>query len=98
MTRFQQFYMDTPEQFSFGPKHSTEHQLLSVLQFIHDEFDNSEMVGTLFIDVAKAFDTAWHSGLIYKLLNLKFQQVMFTLFSLTFAAEHLLSSKIWVCT
>lgn len=33
--------------------------------------DGFEMVGRLFINIMKAFDTVWYSDLIYKLLKLK---------------------------
>lgn len=71
MIRLQKFYTDNPEKFSYKHKHSTAHQILTVVELIHDRFDYSKIVGILFIDIAKVFDTIWHSGLIYKLLKVK---------------------------
>ena len=72
LLRLQRLYTDMPQQFGFRPKHSTSHQQLQVIVYIYDAFDNFELVGALFLDVAKAFDTVWHSGLVYKKIKMKF--------------------------
>lgn len=60
-----------PEQFGFRPKHSTTHQLLRVVEFVASGFQDRKHTGAIFLDIAKAFDRVWHSGLIYKLIKLK---------------------------
>lgn len=59
-------------QFGFRPGHSTGLQLLRLHNFITEAFKNKLSVGMITFDVWKAFDTVWHNGLIYKLINLKF--------------------------
>ena len=34
-------------------------------------FNNNEYMGAIFVDIEKAFDKVWHSGLLYKLDQLK---------------------------
>jgi retron-type reverse transcriptase len=55
------------EQFGFRPKHSTADQLIHVTEFISQGINQKESTGAIFLDVAKAFDTVWHDGLVYKL-------------------------------
>jgi hypothetical protein len=55
------------EQFGFRPKHSTVDQLINVTEFIAKGFGQNQSIGAIFLDVAKAFDTVWHDGLVYKL-------------------------------
>jgi hypothetical protein len=55
------------EQFGFRPKHSTVDQLINVTEFIANGFGQKQSTGAIFLDVAKAFDTDWHDGLVYKL-------------------------------
>jgi hypothetical protein len=55
------------EQFGFRPKHSTVDQLINVTEFIAKGFGQKQSTGAIFLDVAKAFDTDWHDGLVYKL-------------------------------
>lgn len=60
-----------PEQFGFRSGHSTTHQLLRVTEYVATSFYNKRHAGAVFLDIAKAFDTVWHSGLIYKLVRTK---------------------------
>jgi hypothetical protein len=55
------------EQFGFRPKHSTADQHIHVTEFISQGINQKESTGAIFLDVAKAFDTVWHDGLVYKL-------------------------------
>jgi hypothetical protein len=55
------------EQFGFRPKHSTADQLIHVTEFISQGINQNKSTGSIFLDVAKAFDTVWHDGLVYKL-------------------------------
>lgn len=44
MTHLQQLYIDTPDRFGPGPKHSTVNQILWVVEFIHDGIYNSKLL------------------------------------------------------
>lgn len=58
-----------PEQYGFRPKHSTVLQLLRVVETIWHGRTNSQHVAGLFLDIHRAFDAIWHSGLLYKLIE-----------------------------
>jgi hypothetical protein len=60
------------EQFGFRPKQSTSLQLDRLVEKIARNFGEKRLTGVVFLDVAKAFDTVWIDGLLYKLtlLNL----------------------------
>jgi hypothetical protein len=60
------------EQFGFRPKHSTSLQLARLVERITKNFGEKRLIGPVFLDVAKAFDTIWIDGLFYKLTLLKF--------------------------
>jgi hypothetical protein len=55
------------EQFGFRPRHSKSFQLARLVERITRNFDEKGLTGAVFLDVAKAFDTVWIDGLIYKL-------------------------------
>lgn len=57
-------------QFGFRAKHSTEHQVLRVVNQITTGFNNRDATGALFIDITRAFDRVWHQGLIHKMTKL----------------------------
>jgi len=54
------------EQFGFRPRHSTSLQLARVVERITRNFSDRRLTGAVFLDVAKAFDTVWIEGLLYK--------------------------------
>ena len=60
------------EQFGFRPRHSTSLQLALLIERITRNFSEKTLTGAVFLDLAKAFDTVWIEGLLYKLtlLNL----------------------------
>jgi len=60
------------EQFGFRPRHSTSLQLARLVERITRNFGEKGLTGTVFLDVAKAFDTVWIDGLLYKLTLLNF--------------------------
>jgi len=60
------------EQFGFRPRHSTSLQLARLVERITRNFGEKKLTGAVFLDVAKAFDTVWIDGLIYKLTLLNF--------------------------
>lgn len=60
-----------PQQFGFRQGHSTEHQILRLVEYIQDNFQRKNHVGCIFLDISKAFDRVWHAGLIFKLIKLQ---------------------------
>lgn len=56
-----------PEQFGFRSEHSTTLQLSRVLHYITTALNKKESVAAVFLDMEKAFDRVWHTGLLYKL-------------------------------
>lgn len=55
------------QQFGFRKHHSTNHQLLRVVNRIRNGFNRKTHTAGVFLDVAKAFDRVWHTGLVHKL-------------------------------
>ena len=60
------------EQFGFRPKLSTTLQLARLVERVMRNFDEKRLTGAVFLDVAKAFDSVWIEGLLYKLILLDF--------------------------
>jgi len=60
------------EQFGFRPRHSTSLQLARLVERITRNFGEERLTGAVLLDVAKAFDTVWIDGLLYKLTLLNF--------------------------
>jgi hypothetical protein len=60
------------EQFGFRPRHSTALQLGRLVERVNTDFDERRMTGADSQVVAKAFDTVWVRGLLYKLNILNF--------------------------
>ena len=60
------------EQFEFRPKHSTSLQLARLVERITSNFGEKRLTGAVFLDVAKASDTVWIDGLLFKLTLLNF--------------------------
>lgn len=59
-------------QFGFQRKLSTCHAINTALTIINKHLNENEVVGACFIDIEKAFDSAWIDGLIFLLIQLKF--------------------------
>jgi hypothetical protein len=59
------------KQFGCGPRHSTFLQLAH-LERITRNFGKKRLKGAVSLDMAKAFDTSWIDGLLYKLTLLNF--------------------------
>ncbi|KAL4149234.1 hypothetical protein QTP88_003218 [Uroleucon formosanum] len=57
-------------QFGFSANHSTTHQLHRVADTISTALETKKYCAGVFLDVAKAFDTVWHEGLLFKLKTL----------------------------
>ena len=59
----------TKNQSGFRSGDSTTNQLLTLVNEIHNSFDNRNCieVRSVLLDISKAFDKVWHEGLIFKL-------------------------------
>jgi Reverse transcriptase (RNA-dependent DNA polymerase). len=68
-THSQELQVIPDEQFAFRPNHSTELQILRLTEHITAAFNRGQYTGAVFLDVAKAFDTVWHEGLLMKMLT-----------------------------
>jgi hypothetical protein len=60
------------KQFGFRRKHSTSLQLARLVERVTTNFGEKRLTSAIFLDVAKAFDTVWVDGLVYKLTLLNF--------------------------
>jgi hypothetical protein len=49
-------------------------------------FNNKMSTASVFLDIEKAFNTTWHSGLLYKLSNLEFSNIL-TKFTVSFLSQ-----------
>lgn len=64
---FDKFNLLSPHQFGFRPGFSTEHALISFTDTIKRAIDMGHIVGAIFVDFTKAFDTINHTILLHKL-------------------------------
>ncbi|GFT32205.1 RNA-directed DNA polymerase from mobile element jockey [Trichonephila clavipes] len=58
------------QQHGFRPQLSTSHQLLRVVEYAKSGFKEKKYTGAVFLDIQKAFDHVWHTGLLYKLIKI----------------------------
>lgn len=61
-----------PEQFGFRPNHSATQQVLRLVEFTTEGFNDKKSTGVILLDVSKAFDKVWHHGLLYRLIQYEF--------------------------
>ena len=54
-------------QSGFRPGDSTIYQLISITSDIYKSFERFDETRAIFLDISKAFDKAWHNGVIHKL-------------------------------
>ncbi|GFV66011.1 RNA-directed DNA polymerase from mobile element jockey [Trichonephila clavipes] len=66
-------YPDSGAARGFRPRLSTSHQLLRVVKFIKEGNNKDECTAAVFLDIQKAFDRVWHTGLLFKLITYKIQ-------------------------
>lgn len=58
-------------QFGFREQHSTNHQLVRVVNYVRNGLKHKRSTGMVVLDIQKAFDCVWHNGLLHKMLNIK---------------------------
>lgn len=66
-------------QYGFRRGHSTTHQVHRIVETITNAFNHKNKVAGVFLDIEKAFDSLWHPGLIYKMVNYHFPNSMIRL-------------------
>ncbi|CAK1597122.1 unnamed protein product [Parnassius mnemosyne] len=84
------------EQFGFRRGHSTTSQLARLTRVLHllsTEYNYERTSVGVFLDIEKAFDRVWHSGLLYK-MN---QQTSFPPAMLRLVASFLADRSFYVC-
>ena len=59
-------------QFGFRKNHSATLQLLRIKKHIKLNLNKKNSTGMVMLDIQRAFDSVWHNGLIYKLIQLNF--------------------------
>ena len=57
----------SPNQSGFRPGDSCINQLLAITSEIYNAFEKRQETRAAFLDISKAFDKVWHSGIIFKL-------------------------------
>jgi hypothetical protein len=60
-------------QFGFTPGDSPTYQLIDLYHTFCESIDKNIDVRMVFCDISKAFDTVWHTGLLFKLERLGFR-------------------------
>jgi hypothetical protein len=68
-------------EFGFCARHSMALQCMRLMDHVTLNFDNNISMATVFLDIEKAFDTTWPSGLLYKLSELEFLTSLIKLIS-----------------
>jgi len=56
-----------PDQAGFRKGRSTCDQVAALTTFIENGFQQNLTTGAIFLDLTAAYDTVWHTGLLYKL-------------------------------
>jgi hypothetical protein len=67
--------------FVFRAHHSTTLEYMRLTHHVTINFNNIMSTVAVFLDIEKAFDTTWHSGLLYKLSKLEFSTRLIKLIS-----------------
>ena len=79
-----------PNQSGFRPSDSCMNQLLAITHEIFEAFDcNTPLeVRSVFLAISKAFDKAWHKGLLYKLKSVGTSGDLFNLLENYLSGRH----------
>jgi hypothetical protein len=75
-------------QFGFRARHSTTLQYMRLADYVTFNFNNKMSTAAVFLGTEKAFDTTWHSGLLYKLSKLEFSASLMKLIGSFFHKEN----------
>jgi hypothetical protein len=59
-------------QFGFRARHNTTLQLMRLTDHVTLNFINKMSTAAVFLDIQKAFDTTWNSGLLYMMSKFEF--------------------------
>ena len=59
------------EQFGFMGGCTTTHKLLRLMDSITERFRTRQTTVAVFLDITKAYDPTWHTGLIFKLIGIR---------------------------
>jgi hypothetical protein len=54
---------------------------MTLVDHVTLDFNNNMSTATVFFDIEKAFDTTWHTGLLYKLSKMDFSASLIKLIS-----------------
>jgi hypothetical protein len=54
-------------------------QCMGLVDYVTQNFNNDMWSAAVFLDIGKALDTTWHSGLLYKLSGLEFSKSLIKL-------------------
>lgn len=60
------------EQFGFRGHHSKSHQVLRICQHVKENRALGKSTGLVLLDIEKAFDSVWHNGIVYKMIDFGF--------------------------
>jgi hypothetical protein len=72
-------------QFGFRARHRTTLQCMRLTDQVTLNFNCNMFMSVLFLNIEKAFDTAWHFGFLFKLSELKFSISLIMLISSFFS-------------
>ena len=78
---FEKYEIITKKQFGFLKKHSTEHAILDLKEYIMNNLDKKDITAVLFLDLQKAFDSVNHDILLKKLYHYGIRGNAFSLLS-----------------
>ncbi|GFW06015.1 RNA-directed DNA polymerase from mobile element jockey [Trichonephila clavipes] len=82
-----------PEQHGIRPRLSTTHQLLRVVQYIKEGNNRGQYTAAVFLDIQKAFNRVWHTGLLFKLITYEVPPPLILLIN-SFISNRIFSVKI----
>ena len=82
------------EQAGFRCGKSTVNQVVVLTQKIDNSFKAKKKAGAVFVDLAAAYDTVWHRGLICKLLSLLSDKHMVRMLGSDFEPRHIYTFRV----
>ena len=82
-------------QFGFKHQHSTTHAIHKLLNHINLNLHAKELVRAALLDLEKVFDSVWHNGLVFKLIDKHFPKPLIYIIWDSISQK---SFKTWNCT